>query len=118
MIFGPPGFGENPKVDERMPTAILHLDRPAPVLLRDKMVFDSNKTIPGVLREVQLAATGAIGPGNPFNGRNPHVVVTGGILYMSDNAYSRTLVSYNDGSARISRASVCKGEVVVEPKAR
>ncbi len=110
-VQGAPGFGESPKVDDQVPIALLYLDHPVPMLLRDRMSFDPNKAIPGIVHKVQLVGMTPSGKGDPFVDHNPHVAAEG-TLYMSDGPLSRADVILTDGRIWKSRTNMCKGQLV------
>jgi hypothetical protein len=106
LVPGPPTYGEDPRIDDRWPVAILRLDHPAPALLRDKYSFDPAETVPGELVEVDLDVDAT-----PFKGHRRHVVADG-VLYMSAATLSQRDVSLVDGTVRISPEHVCEGRLM------
>jgi hypothetical protein len=112
IVLGAPGYGESPRIDDRIRVAFLHLDHPVRMLLRDLDSFDPRKTVPGtvtVIQLVQMATKGAI---DPFSRRNPHVTAEG-VLYMGDGTLSLTAVTFVErGKIWLSRTSTCNGELI------
>jgi hypothetical protein len=110
-VFGAPGYGESPKIDDRIGLAFLHLDHPVRMLLRDLESFDPGKTVPGTVTVVQLVQMDPSGAIDPFDRRNPHVTVEG-VLYMGDGTLSLTAVTFTEGKIWLSRTSTCNGELI------